>query len=295
MAAVELRDVHKAFGRQRALAGLDLTVGEGTIHGFVGPNGSGKTTTLRICVGLLRADAGAAAVLGADPWRGAVSARGRIGYLPSAPGLYGRMRGTQLLDHLAALGDRPPALRAAVCDALRLTDADLAREVRAYSRGMRQKLAIAQALQHDPDLAILDEPTEGLDPPAQDGLYELLEGRRAAGRTVLFSSHVLSEVEALCDEVSIVRAGRIVAAGTLDGLRRELPRRVTVELAAPDAPFALEGAEHVERRGVRVELSWRGELAPLLAALAALEPRDVTIGQPGLDEVFRGYYEDGDG
>jgi ABC-2 type transport system ATP-binding protein len=293
MPAVELEGLEKRYGSLQALAGLALRVKDGTIHGFVGPNGSGKTTTMRICVGLLRADAGTARVLGADPWHGDPAVRGRVGYLPSAPGLYGRMRGGQLLDHLAELGGRTPSLRAAACDAVRLSDAELAREVRGYSRGMRQKLGIVQALQHDPDLAILDEPTEGLDPPAQDGLYALLADRREAGRTILFSSHVLSEVEALCDDVSIVREGRIVAAGTLAELRRALPRRVTVELASAEAAaaLALDGAEVLERRGARVELAWRGELAPLLAALAGLAPRDVTIGQPGLDEVFRGYYE----
>jgi ABC-2 type transport system ATP-binding protein len=171
--AVETRALRKRYGSHVALDGVDLSVPSGTIYGFLGPNGSGKTTTMRILLGLLRADAGSARVLGADAWTDGPRLRADVGYLPSAPGLHGRMRGAHALEHFSRLDRRPPVLRAAACRALRLSDADLARPIRAYSRGMRQKLAIVGAVQHDPRLLVLDEPTEGLDPLVQDGFLEL--------------------------------------------------------------------------------------------------------------------------
>ena len=171
---------------------------------------------MRILAGLLRADAGTARLLGGDPWHDGPRLRARLGYLPSDPGLYGRMTGAEVLDHFARLGGSAPSLRAEALDALALSAADLARQVRGYSRGMRQKVAIAQALQHDPELLVLDEPSEGLDPLVQEGLFALLRGRRDAGRTVFLSSHVLPEVERLCEQVALIRAGRIVDEGTIE-------------------------------------------------------------------------------
>jgi ABC-2 type transport system ATP-binding protein len=291
MAAIEISGLVKRYGPRTALAGVDLVVAEGAVHGFLGPNGAGKTTTMRVLLGLLHADAGTVRVLGADPWRDGRQTRARIGYLPGGAGLYGRMRGRQLLDYFTALDGIPPVIRARACEALRLSADELDRPVRTYSRGMRQKLAIVQSLQHDPTLAVLDEPTEGLDPLVQEGFFDLLRERRAAGRTIFFSSHVLSEVEQLCERVAIIRDGRIVAEGTVAELRERRPRRVTPVLADPAAAVAIPGAEVVARRDETVVLAYRGEAAPLLRALAALDLRDARIEEPGLDEVFRGYYE----
>ncbi len=290
--AVETRALRKRYGRHVALDGVDLRVPEGTIYGFLGPNGSGKTTTMRILLGLLRADGGEAWVLGGEAWADGPRVRADVGYLPSAPGLFGRMRGQQALDHFTRLDGRPPTLRAAAARALRLTEADLARPVRAYSRGMRQKLAIVGALQHAPRLLVLDEPTEGLDPLVQEGFLDLLRELRRQGRTVLFSSHVLSEVESLCDRVAIVRAGRIVGEGTIAELRAGRPRRVTVTLRDASADVRLPGAEAVVRAGARVVLRHAGPPAALLRALGELDPLDVTIDEPPLEEIFLDAYRE---
>ena len=287
--AIEIEALYKRYGEQVALDGVTLRVDEGAVYGFLGPNGAGKTTTMRILLGLLRADGGTVRVLGRDPWGDGIAVRGRIGYLPGGANLY-RMRGRQVLDYFSGLDTAPPVRRAELCDALRFAAADLDRPARGYSKGMRQKLAIVQALQHDPDLAVLDEPTEGLDPLVQDGFVAMLDARRRAGRTTFLSSHVLPEVEELCDRAAIIRAGRIVVDGTIDELRGSRPRQVTVVLDGP--PPVLPGCELVSAGPRGVVYAHRGDVAALLRALGEVAPRDVRIEEPGLDEVFRDLYED---
>jgi ABC-2 type transport system ATP-binding protein len=282
------RGLHKSYGGHVALRGVDLAVEPGEILGFLGPNGSGKTTTMRIALGLLRADAGSVRVLGADPWADREHRR-RIGWLPSSPRFYERMRGSRLLEHLEALGGARAVLRDELCERLALTAADLARPVGAYSRGMRQKLAIVQALQHDPELCVLDEPSEGLDPLMQEAFFAILRERQRAGRTILFSSHVLSEVDALCDRVSLIRDGVIVDTRTLGDLRAGRPRIVSVRAAEP---LVLPGCELLESAGGRYRFAARGDVRALLAALAAAPIEDVTIEEPSLEDIFLGYYRD---
>ncbi len=292
MSALSASGLVKRYGNRTALDGVDLQVPAGSLYGFLGPNGAGKTTLLRVATGFLHADGGSIRVLGADPWRDGLTIRARIGLLPTDPGLPRRMRGAQALDYFTSLDRRPPVLRAAACSALRLTDADLARPIRTYSRGMRQKLAIVQAVQHDPALLLLDEPTEGLDPLVQDGFFAFLRERAAAGATVFFSSHVLSEVEALCDRVAIIRAGRIVDEGRVRDLRGRRPRRVTLTLAGPDGRIDIPGASNVRRSAGTVTLDHHGPAADLLRALAAIRLEDVRIEEPGLDEIFLSYYRE---
>jgi ABC-2 type transport system ATP-binding protein len=287
--AIEIEALHKRYGDRVALDGVALEVDEGSVYGFLGPNGAGKTTTMRILVGLLRADRGTVRVLGRDPWSDGLAVRGRIGYLPGGANLY-RMRGREVLDYFSGLDRHPPVRRGELCDALRLSGEDLDRPVRGYSKGMRQKLAIVQALQHDPELAVLDEPTEGLDPLVQDGFVAMLDARRRAGRTTFLSSHVLPEVEELCDRAAIIRAGRIVVDGTIEELRGSRPRRVTVVLDGP--PPELPGCELLSDGPRGAVYAHRGAPAELLRALAAVAPRDVRIEEPGLDDVFRDLYED---
>ena len=288
---VQLRGVSKRFGDFTALDGIDLTVSPGEIRGFLGPNGAGKTTAMRILVGLLQADAGSVEVLGGDPWRN-YRVRADLGFLPSDPGLYGRMRGTELLDHFAALSQREPVLRERACALLRMDAADLARPVRTYSKGMRQKIGVLQAVQHDPTLLILDEPGEGLDPLVLAGLVELLRDRRDAGRSILFSSHVLAEVAALCDRVTMIRNGRIIGEGTIAELSDQQARTVILQLVDAAAPVELPGCTLVDRIGPRVTLAHHGDVRPLLTALAALDLHDVRIEEVSLDTVFMDYYRD---
>ena len=284
-----MRGVSKRFGDVAALDAIDLTVTPGEIRGFLGPNGAGKTTAMRILVGLLRSTDGATRVFGGDPWT-QPEVRADVGFLPSDPGFYGRMSGRALLDHYAALSQREPVLRAHACEHLRMSDADLDRQVRHYSKGMGQKLGILQAVQHDPGLLILDEPGEGLDPLVLNGLITLLRERRDAGRAILFSSHVLAEVEALCDEVTMIRGGRIIGEGTIGELAQQRARRVVLELADPALEVELPDTELIDRAGARRTYSHHGPIQPLLVALAALPLRDVRIQEASLDEVFMEYY-----
>ncbi len=192
--AIETAGLTKHYRGIHALDSLTITVRQGEIFGFLGPNGAGKSTTIRLLLGFLHPTAGGARVLGLDIVRDNVAIRRRIGYLPGGIALYDTLTGEQQLDFLAELNGRPPIRRAQLCEQLELSPRTLSRRVREYSRGMRQKIGIVQALQHDPELAILDEPSEGLDPLMQRAFYGILDALKADGRTVFFSSHVLSEV-----------------------------------------------------------------------------------------------------
>jgi ABC-2 type transport system ATP-binding protein len=294
-AAIEVDHVSKSFGDVHALRDVSLRVRAGSIFGFLGPNGAGKTTTMRGLMGLMRFDGGDATMLGLHPWRDRVALHARVGYLPSDMGMYPKMRGVDVLDYAAALspgpGRRSP-LRARVLDALELSERDLRRPERDYSRGMRQKVAICQAIQHDPELLLMDEPTEGLDPLMQHRMYELLRERSAAGRTVLFSSHTLSEVEALCDEVAFIRHGALVAQSTLDALREHRPLVVRIEVA-DDAQLATLGEAFDRQPDDHAGNAVFHVLAPpdeIVAALAGLRLQALLIEEPSLDEIFSSYY-----
>jgi ABC-2 type transport system ATP-binding protein len=274
-----------------ALEAVTLAVRPGEIFGFLGPNGAGKSTCIRLLLGFLHPTAGSARVLGLDTRSDGVAIRARVGYLPGGIALYDAMTGAALLDYLAAFYDRPPALRPRLLDGLELAARDLARPVRDYSRGMRQKLGIVQALQHDPEVAILDEPSEGLDPLMQRAFYAILDDLRAAGRTVFLSSHILSEVEALCDRVGILRAGELVDVGTLQDLRHLSAH--TVELTFEGAPPALaevSGVEVLSRSDGRVRCSVTGSMEPLIDALHGSRVVSMTSEEPSLEEVFLRYY-----
>jgi ABC-2 type transport system ATP-binding protein len=293
-APLELVSVVKRYGERPALDGFDLRVERGEVFGFLGPNGAGKTTAIRVALGLLRADEGSVSVLGRDPWVDGVEDRARLGYLPSAPRFYERMRGLDMLEHLARLsGDRTEG-RARACELLELSRADLDRPVREYSRGMRQKLGIVQAFQHEPELLVLDEPTEGLDPIVQEGFYELVRERRAAGSTTLFSSHVLSEVESLCERVGMIRNGRMITVQVLAELQAARPRLVRIEFAERQAAaaFELEGSRRRELDGSLLVLEFAGEPAALVHALAAERIVDLVIEKASLEDIFLQLYRD---
>ena len=241
----------KHYGSVEALTDLSLDVREGEIFGFLGPNGAGKSTAIRTLLGFLHATRGSASVLGLDIGSQSVEIRRLTGYLPGGIALYDSLTGEQVLDYLVDLQGRDPHRRAELCERLELSESVLRRRVRDYSRGMRQKIGVVQALQHDPELAILDEPTEGLDPLMQHAFYRLLDDLRKEGRTVFFSSHVLSEVERLCDRVAIIRAGRLMAVHDVAELLARRRRKVTLRWrgAAPDLA-TLPGLSDVEVDGV---------------------------------------------
>ncbi|MBK9712321.1 MAG: ABC transporter ATP-binding protein [Kouleothrix sp.] len=281
----------KSFGRTRALDGLDLTVGAGEVHGFLGPNGAGKTTTIRILLGLLRPDAGEARLLGGDPWRDAVALHRRLAYVPGDVTLWPSLSGGEIIDLLGRLrGGLDPRRRA---DLLARFDLDPRKKARAYSKGNRQKVALVAALASDVELLILDEPTAGLDPLMEAVFRACIEEERARGRTVLLSSHILAEVEALCDRVSIIRGGRTVESGTLAELRHLTRTSIVADLAQPPAGLAaLPGVHDLQAEGTRLRCTVDAEgLDGLLRALAGLGVRSLVSQPPTLEELFMRHYE----
>src|SRR5204863_5178566 len=229
-AAVAVRDLAKSYGRVRAVRGISFDVQSGEIFGFLGLNGAGKTTTIRMLLDLLRPTRGTAQIFGIDCQRDGREARAMVGYTPGELGLYPDMTGRQLLDLMASLSGVgvDMSYRFSLVDKLELARTDLDRTLREYSTGMKRKLGLVQALQADPPLLVLDEPTEGLDPPMQRALHEILIELRARGRTVFMSSHVLSEVERICDRIAVIRAGEIVLLSTVEEARRRSGRTVRV-------------------------------------------------------------------
>lgn len=276
----------------RALDDVTIEVRRGEIFGFLGPNGAGKSTTIRMLLGFLHPTAGRATVLGLDSVRASVEIRRTVGYLPGGIAFWDNLTGERLLDELAALSGRAPTRRAALLDRLELSPTTLKRPVRDYSRGMRQKLGIIQALQHDPELAILDEPSEGLDPLMQRAFYGILDDLRRGGRTIFFSSHVLSEVERVCDRVAIIRLGRLVALEEVPALLARRKRNVELRLGGP-AP-ELEGVPGVSDVVIgdgRLTCGLEGDVGPFLAAIAGHAIHDMTIEPARLEEAFLEFYE----
>ncbi len=275
-----------------ALTDLSIAVKAGEIFGFLGPNGAGKSTMIRVLLGYLHATAGRAEVLGLDSATASVEIRGRVGYLPGGIALYDGMTGLDLLDYLGQLYGRTPVRRPELVDRLELSVRTLGRPVRDYSRGMRQKIGIVQALQHDPELAILDEPTEGLDPLMQRVFYEVLDELRAAGRTIFFSSHILSEVERVCDRVAIIRAGRLVALEDVGALLARRKRRVELRStgALPDLS-AVPGVSGIATHDGLLTCQLEGDVGPFLASLTGVSVADLTIEPAHLEEAFLEFYE----
>jgi ABC-2 type transport system ATP-binding protein len=295
MAVIETRGLTKRYGREPtpALADLDLRVEQGEIFGFLGPNGAGKSTTIRLLLGFLHPTAGGATVLDNDIEAGSVEIRRRTGYLPGGIAFWDGLTGERLLDELAAMSGKPPVRRADLAERLELPVATIRRPIRDYSRGMRQKLGIIQALQHDPELAILDEPSEGLDPLMQRAFYEILEDLRAEGRTIFFSSHILSEVERICDRVAIVRHGRLVALEDVGSLLARRKRNVELRFEG-DAPVLdrLGGVSEVRIVGDRLTCLLEGDVEPFIRAIAESRVRDMTIEPARLEDAFLEYYAD---
>src|SRR5919198_3837578 len=229
--AIEISGLVKTFGPTRALDRLDLTVRRGEVHGFLGPNGAGKSTTIRVLLGLLHADSGTARLLGGDPWSDAVELHRRLAYVPGDVNLWPNLTGGEAIDLLGRLrGGLDAGRRAELIERFEL---DPTKKGRTYSKGNRQKVALVAAFASDVDLLILDEPTSGLDPLMEEVFQRCVEEERERGRTVLLSSHILSEVEALCDRVSIIRKGRTVESGTLAELRHLTRTSIMAELASP--------------------------------------------------------------
>ncbi|MGI5837655.1 MAG: ATP-binding cassette domain-containing protein [Chloroflexota bacterium] len=292
--AISISGLCKSFGSTRALDGLDLSVRTGEVHGFLGPNGAGKTTTLRILLGLLRADAGKAILLGGDPWRDAVKLHSRLAYVPGDVALWPDLSGGEIIDLLGRLrGGLDPKRRAFLLERF---DLDPRKKARSYSKGNRQKVALIAALASDVELLLLDEPTSGLDPLMEATFRQCIEEERAKGRTVLLSSHILSEVEAVCDRVTIIRSGRTVESGTLSELRHLTRTSISAELANPPLGMAeLPGVHDLQLDGNRVSFSVDSvALDPALRLLAESGVRSLVSQPPTLEELFMRHYQPSD-
>src|SRR6266699_1346886 len=272
--AIDVAGLSKSYGKVTALDGLDLSVATGEVHGFLGPNGAGKTTTIRILLGLLRANGGSAQLLGGDPWNDATTLHRRLAYVPGDVSLWPNFTGGEVIDLLGRF-ELDPTIKA-----------------RAYSKGNRQKVALIAALASDVELLLLDEPTAGLDPLMEAAFRSCIEEERQRGRTVLLSSHILSEVEALCDRVTIIRQGKAVESGSLADLRHLTRTSITAELDGPpvglDRLPGLHGLD-IEGNLVRCQVD-ADQLTGLLRQLSATGIRSLTSQPPTLEELFLRHY-----
>ena len=290
MTAISITGLVKHFGAVTALDGLDMRVATGEIHGFLGPNGAGKTTTLRILLGLLRADAGSVVLLGGDPWDDATDLHRRLAYVPGDVTLWPNLTGGEVIDLLARLRGGIDAGRR--MQLLERFDLDPTKKCRTYSKGNRQKVALVAALASDVELLLLDEPTAGLDPLMEASFREVISAEAGDGRTVLLASHILSEVEALCDRVSIVRAGKIVETGTLAELRHLTRTSVEVELTGPVPRLGdMDGVHDLAVEGSVARFTVESDaMNEVLRTLTAAGVTDLVAHPPTLEELFLRHY-----
>ena len=288
--AVEIHGLTKTFGEVRALDGLDLTVASGQVAGFLGPNGAGKSTTLRILLGLLRADAGSVRLLGGDPWHDAVALHRRLAYVPGDVALWPNLTGGEVIDLLGRL--RGGADRRRREELLERFELDPTKRTRTYSKGNRQKVALVAALAGDVELLVLDEPTSGLDPLMEAVFTECIREAKAAGRSVLLSSHILAEVEKVCDTVTIIRNGRTVESGSLEELRHLTRSTVTAVTRGDPAPLrSLPGVHDLTVDGHRVSfLVDSGDLDAVTGALSTLGLESLVCAPPSLEQLFLQHY-----
>jgi ABC-2 type transport system ATP-binding protein len=290
-AAIEVSGLRKAFGHTQALDGLDLEVAEGEVHGFLGPNGSGKSTTLRILLGLMRADSGTAVLLGQDPWKDTAALHSRLAYVPGDVTLWPTLSGGEVIDLLGRLrGGLNQGRRDELVERF---DLDPTKKGRAYSKGNRQKVALISALASNVELLLLDEPTSGLDPLMESVFRRCVREEAAQGRTVLLSSHILAEVEALCPRVSIIRNGRTVETGALADLRHLSRTTVAAEVeTSPEALGSVDGVFALKIDGRRVECEVDGSaMAEVLRTLSSLGVRSLTARPATLEELFLRHYQ----
>jgi ABC-2 type transport system ATP-binding protein len=287
---ISISSLVKAFGPTRALDGLDLTVRAGEVHGFLGPNGAGKTTTIRILLGLLRADSGKVSLLGGDPWQDAVELHRRLAYVPGDVTLWPNLSGGEVIDLLGRLRGGASAKRRD--ELIARFELDPTKKGRAYSKGNRQKVALVAALASDVELLILDEPTSGLDPLMESIFQDCVAEERRRGRTILLSSHILSEVEKLCDRVSIIRGGRTVESGTLTELRHLTRTSIQAELDGPAGDLSrLPGVHQVHVDGNRVKFDVdSGELNNAVQHLTTFGLRSLVSQPPTLEDLFMRHY-----
>lgn len=293
-AVIRTESLTKYYGKQRGIEDLTLEVDAGQVFGYLGPNGAGKTTTIRTLLDFIRATSGRATVLGLDIGRETLEIRRRTGYLPGEVALYPKLEGRELLRYFASLRDGVDW--SYVDELAERLDCDLTRPIRTLSHGNQQKVAVIQALMHRPDLLVFDEPTQGLDPLIQQEFNRLMRETTAEGRSVFLSSHMLSEVEQLCDRVGIIRNGHLVEVAHIADLKARALRRVEIQFAEavpPDAFRGLLGVEDVEVRDSLVRCTVTGEPDAIVKAAARFHVTDLKSDEPSLEEIFLAFYGKG--
>jgi len=288
---IQIQNLTKYYGKHLALDSVNLEVEQGEVFGFIGPNGAGKTTTLRILLGLLRKNAGEVSLLGGDPWHDAVALHRRLAYVPGDVNLWPHLSGGEVIDLLARLrGGFDQSRRDELVKRFKL---DPTMQCRTYSKGNRQKVALIAALVSDVELFILDEPTSGLDPLMESIFRECVAEFKRAGKTVLLSSHILAEVEALCDRISIIKEGKIVETGTLTDLRHLTRTSVSVETGLPITGLSeLPGVHNLSIDGARAQFNVDSDaINRVLRCLAQFDVRALTCTPPTLEDLFLRHYE----
>jgi ABC-2 type transport system ATP-binding protein len=290
--AIETKKLTKYYGKARGIVDVDLAVEEGEIFGFIGPNGAGKSTTIRTLLGLIKKSGGSASIFGMDCEKEKVKILSEVGYLPGEVFYYDNMRAIDLLRYSASFFKKDCTARIKeLADTLAL---DLNKKIEDMSLGNKKKVGIVQGLLHEPRLIILDEPTSGLDPLMQRTFFDLIQRENERGATVLFSSHILGEVQRICDRVAIIKEGRIVDLRSIDDLRKNSYKKVSFTTENPIADFSLAGVRQIARDGLQTSFLYSGDINALLLKLASLPLIDAEVSEPELEEIFLHYYEDGE-
>jgi ABC-2 type transport system ATP-binding protein len=295
MNVIEVKDLHKNFGKVKALRGLDLMVPQGKVVGFLGPNGSGKTTTIRILLGLLRSDKGTSSLFGGDSWKDAVTLHRRLVYVPGDVALWPKLTGGEVIDVLSSLTGRlEPERKKRMIEKF---DLDPTKKARTYSKGNRQKVALVAALASRAELLILDEPTSGLDPLMEAAFTDCIQEIKKEGRSVLLSSHIFSEVEKLADTITIIKEGVTVESGTLAELRHLTRTHISVVLKKDSSAIrTTKGVSDFRIEGQHVSFNLDNEAMPtVLELIAALDPIGLTVNPPSLEDLFLSHYKSEDG
>ncbi len=290
--AIETKKLTKYYGKARGIIDVDLEMEEGEIFGFIGPNGAGKSTTIRTLLGLIKKTSGSVSVFGMDCEKDKVKILAQVGYLPGEVFYYDNMRAIDLLRYSASFYKKDCTKRIAeLADALTL---DLGKKIEDMSLGNKKKVGIVQGLLHSPKLIVLDEPTSGLDPLMQRTFFDLIQRENERGASVLFSSHILSEVQRICDRVAIIKEGRIVDLRSIEEMRKNSYKKISLTTREPLKGFDLPGATKLSQEGMQTSFLYSGDVNALLKKLAGLPLVDVNVSEPELEEIFLHYYEDGE-
>ena len=290
--AIEINNLTKYYGKHPGIVDLNLQILPGEVFGFLGPNGAGKSTTIRLILNLLRPTAGSVKILGKEVRKNYCNIFQKLGNVPGELKLYEELTGYHFLEYINAFSSNTPELQQELIEAFQLTSHDLDKKIKSYSHGMKQKIAIIQAMQEKPDLLIMDEPSEGLDPINKNVLYEYVQKFKIWGKTVFFSSHYLAEVEKVCDRVGIVKQSKLIAEESIADLKKKMVRKLEVTFADTyhTQDFKLENIQIIKKESDRLVMNVHGEINPVLHALLKYKVKNVVFPEPTLEDTFLTFY-----